>query len=155
MNLQENWERPKLNGPYEDGTTPKHPYCRASFQIHDTSVSVMLGYGTTSLLDGFPTFQDSAISKFHEKLSFIPQGFLQMSVTFHPLRWLHIRRERRQHLHRCERLKSTAVRLFVCSKPFCHITLKKHTRPRNKQQNISLWSLPLMVKPINNATSSY
>jgi hypothetical protein len=30
-----------------------------------------------------------------------------MSVTFQPLERLHIRTERRQHLHRCERLKST------------------------------------------------
>jgi len=62
MNLQGNWEGPKLNEPYEDGTTPKHPYCHSGFQIHDTSVSVMLGYGTTSLLHRFPTFQDRVIS---------------------------------------------------------------------------------------------
>jgi len=55
-----------------------------------------------------------------------------------------------------KRTETTRARLlFVCSKPFWHITLKNHTRPRNKQQNISLWSLPLMVKPINNTPSSY
>jgi len=62
MNLQENWEGPKLNGPYEDGAIPEHPYCHTGIQIHDISVFVMLGYGTTSLLDGFTTFQDSVIS---------------------------------------------------------------------------------------------
>lgn len=69
MNLQENWEGPKLNGPYEDGAIPKHPFCYSGFQIHDTSVSVMLGYGTTSLLDRFPTFQDRVISSFSIKNS--------------------------------------------------------------------------------------
>ena len=35
-----------------------------------------------------------------------------MSVTFHPLEWLHILRERRQYLHRCEILRNTAIRVI-------------------------------------------
>jgi len=62
MSLQENWEGPKLNGTHENGTITKHPYCRTGFQIHDTCVSIKLGYGTTPLLDRFPTYQDSVIS---------------------------------------------------------------------------------------------
>jgi hypothetical protein len=74
MNLQGNWKGPKLNEPYEDGTTPKHPYCHSGFQIHNTSVSVMLGYSTTSLLDRFPTFQDRVISSSGVK-NFMKNGY--------------------------------------------------------------------------------
>jgi hypothetical protein len=62
MNVQENWEGPKLNGPYEGGTVPKHPHNHSGCPMLDTRVSVMLGYGASSLLDRFLTFQDSVIS---------------------------------------------------------------------------------------------
>jgi hypothetical protein len=73
----------------------------------------MLRYGTTSLLDGFPTFQDSVISSSGIKNSMkivisttgISPNVGHFSPTAHPKRT-------ETTPHGCERLKSTAVRVL-------------------------------------------